>query len=75
MTWIYLRLPIVSTSLLNLFHFGNRYIYGHYSMTISNTETLIAFYKILVLRDIAIPTDLIAKLLEAGVDVSALARS
>jgi len=35
-------------------------------------STLIAFYKILVLRDIAIPTDLIAKLLEAGVDVSAL---
>ena len=43
-------------------------------MTITNTEMLLAFYKILVLRDIAIPTDLIAKLLEAGVDVSALER-
>lgn len=37
-----------------------------------NKPTLIAFYKILVCRDLAIPTDLTAQLLEAGVDVSAL---
>lgn len=38
----------------------------------TDKNTLVAFYKILVLRDIAIPVDLTAKLVAAGVDVSAL---
>lgn len=38
-------------------------------------ELLITYYKLLVLRDLQIPLDLIAKLLEAGVDVSALEQS
>ena len=38
-------------------------------------EMLIAYYKILVRLDLAVPVDLIAQLLEAGVDVSALERS
>lgn len=39
---------------------------------IMQTPTLIAFYKILVLRDIAVPVDLISQLMAAGVNVSAL---
>jgi hypothetical protein len=47
------------------------YIDGHYSMTYDK-HMLVAFYKILVRRDIAIPVDLMSALVSAGVDVSAL---
>lgn len=37
-----------------------------------DTDSLVAFYKILARRELLIPVDLTAKLLAAGVDVSAI---
>lgn len=37
-----------------------------------DTDSLVAFYKILARRELLIPVDLTAKLLAAGIDVSAI---